>query len=307
MTDFEPAYLKLQRSGELAMVARHAVARLASCDLCAHMCRVNRLAPDARSACRVGRKAVVHGFGPHHGEELPLRGTGGSGTIFFSGCSLRCDFCQNWQTSQEGVGFDVTAAELADAMLRIQARGCHNVNLVSPSHVVAQILEALVIAADRGLRLPLVYNTGGYDSPEALGLLDGVVDIYMPDMKYDDSKIAMKHSHVLDYVEVNQAAVREMHRQVGDLVLDRDGVAQRGLLVRHLVLPGDLSGTAGVLAFIAREISLNTYVNLMEQYRPCYRAPEHPPLDREVTPEEFARALESARRLGLVRLDGAAA
>lgn len=242
-------------------------------------------------------------YGPHHGEERPLSGWRGSGTIFFSWCSLRCVFCQNWEISQGGVGAEVEPAELAAMMLELQAIGCHNINLVTPSHVVAQILEALAIAAEAGLRLPLVYNTGGYDSPEALALLDGVIDIYMPDMKYGDSELAHRYSHVRDYVRVNRAAVGEMHRQVGDLSLDEDGIATRGLLVRHLVLPGDIAGTEEVLTFLAREIGPNTYLNLMDQYRPCHRAADNPPLGRPLAPAEYRRALEVAGRLGLHRLD----
>jgi putative pyruvate formate lyase activating enzyme len=188
-------------------------------------------------------------------------------------------------------------------MLDLQDQGCHNINLVSPSHVVAQILAAVNVAAKRGFHLPLVYNTGGYDSPEALALLDGVIDIYMPDIKYGDSPTARKYSKVRNYVEVNQAAVKEMHRQVGDLILDEKGIAQRGLLVRHLVLPGNVAGTEKVLAFIAREISRNTYLNLMDQYRPCYRADEYPPLDRSITSEEYRAALALADGHGLHRLD----
>jgi len=193
--------------------------------------------------------------------------------------------------------------ELALMMLELQAQGCHNVNLVSPSHVVAQIIAAVNLAADKGFRLPLVYNTGGYDSPEALALLDGVIDIYMPDMKYGDSDIARKYSRARNYTEVNQTAVKEMYRQVGDLVLDEKGLARRGLLIRHLVLPGNLAGSEKVLAFIANEISHSTYLNLMDQYRPCYRADEYPPLDRVITSEEFAAVLELANRYGLRRLD----
>jgi putative pyruvate formate lyase activating enzyme len=245
----------------------------------------------------------VHSYGPHHGEEDPLRGWAGSGTIFFTWCNLRCVFCQNWEISQKGIGREVSTDELAAIMLRLQRQGCHNINLVSPSHVVAQVLAALCVAARQGLRLPLVYNTGGYDSPEALALLDGVVDIYMPDMKYGDSETAHRYSHVRDYWEVNRAAVKEMHRQVGDLVLDRNGLARRGLLVRHLVLPGDLANTEQVLSFVADEISPNTYVNLMDQYHPCYRAGEYPPLDRPLASQEFARAQAAATRCGLQRLD----
>jgi putative pyruvate formate lyase activating enzyme len=302
-TSREPAYLALLRSGELQERACRARQHLGACDLCARYCRVNRLHSLRGVVCRTGERARVHGYGPHFGEEDPLRGTGGSGTVFFSWCNLRCVFCQNWEISQRGDGREVEPRELAGMMLALQGLGCHNVNLVSPSHVVAQILEALVIAAGAGLRLPLVYNTGGHDSPEALALLDGVVDIYMPDMKYGDSDLAHRHSHVRDYREVNQAAVREMHRQVGDLVLDEDGVARRGLLIRHLVMPGDIAGTDAVLGFIAQQISRGSYVNLMDQYRPCYRADEHPPLDRPLRAQEWERALAAARRHGIGRLD----
>jgi putative pyruvate formate lyase activating enzyme len=299
----EPAYLALHRSGELGERARLARGRLASCDLCARYCRVNRLGGTKGAVCRTGRWARVASYGPHHGEERPISGWRGSGTIFFAWCSLRCVFCQNWELSQRGVGLEVDAEGLAAMMLELQEIGCHNVNLVTPSHVVAQVLEALVVAAGAGLRLPLVYNTGGYDSPEALALLDGVVDIYMPDMKYGDSDLARRCSHAREYVEVNRRAVREMHRQVGDLVVDGRGVALRGLLVRHLVLPGDVAGTDQVLGWIASEVSPTTYVNLMAQYRPCYRALDHPPLHRQLTPAEYRRARELAERLGLRRLD----
>jgi putative pyruvate formate lyase activating enzyme len=255
------------------------------------------------AVCRTGERAVVHSFGPHYGEEAVLRGWNGSGTIFFSWCNLRCVFCQNWEISQKGIGSLVEPKEIALMMLRLQAQGCHNINLVSPSHVVAQILAAVDIAVEKGLRLPLVYNTGGYDSLEALALLDGVIDIYMPDMKYSDSEIARKYSRVRNYTEVNQTAVREMHRQVGDLVLDENDLAVRGLLIRHLVLPGNLAGSEKVLAFIAKEVSTNTYVNLMDQYRPCYRAEEYPPLDRAIASEEFAAVLELAKQYDLRRLD----
>jgi putative pyruvate formate lyase activating enzyme len=255
------------------------------------------------AVCRTGERAVIHSFGPHHGEEDVLRGWNGSGTIFFSWCNLRCVFCQNWEISRKGIGRLVQPKEIAGMMLDLQRRGCHNINLVSPSHVVAQILAAVEIAAKAGLHLPLVYNTGGYDSPEALVLLDDVIDIYMPDMKYGDTQIARTHSKVRNYVEVNQSAVKEMHRQVGDLVLDKKGLALRGLLIRHLVLPGNLAASEKVLAFIANEISRNTYLNLMDQYSPCYRADEYPPLDRSITPEEFSSVLALANRYGLRRLD----
>jgi putative pyruvate formate lyase activating enzyme len=300
---FQPAYLSLLQSGVLTHRWELAYQHLEDCDLCARYCHVNRKKGIKGAVCRTGEKAVVHSYGPHHGEEDPLRGIHGSGTIFFSWCNLRCVFCQNWEISQKGIGREVEPAELAEMMLALQEMGCHNINLVSPSHVVAQIIAAVHLAAQQGLHLPLVYNTGGYDSPEALALLDGIIDIYMPDMKYGDSTIARKHSKVRDYYEVNTAAVKEMHRQVGDLVIDEHGIAQRGLLVRHLVLPGDLAGTDRVLSFLSREISRNTYLNLMDQYRPCYRADEYPPLDRSITVEEYAEALALANGHGLHRLD----
>jgi putative pyruvate formate lyase activating enzyme len=273
------------------------------CDLCAWYCRINRLVTTKGAICRTGEHAVVHSFGPHHGEEDPLRGWRGSGTIFFSWCNLRCVFCQNWEISQKGIGKSVTAKDIAAMMLDLQEQGCHNINLVSPSHVVAQILAAVQIAATEGLRLPLVYNTGGYDSLEALALLGGVIDIYMPDMKYGDSSVARKYSKARNYVEVNRAAVKEMHRQVGDLVLDGNRVAQRGLLIRHLVLPENLAASEKVLDFVAHEISRNTYLNLMDQYHPYYRAHEHPPLNRPLTVEEYRGAVKLARKFELYRLD----
>ncbi len=299
---FTPAYLSVD-SNTLVTRAATAWQHLEDCDLCARCCHINRLETTRGAVCRTGEHAMVNGFGPHHGEEDPLRGRRGSGTIFFSWCSLRCVFCQNWEMSQRGLGQEVEPEELADMMLALQAQGCHNINLVTPSHVVAQIIQAVAIAARRGLRLPLVYNTGGYDSSEALALLDGIIDIYLPDMKYGDSAVARRYSRVRDYVEINRAAVKEMHRQVGDLVLDEQGIAQRGLLVRHLILPENLAGTEQVLAFIAREISPDTYVNLLDQYRPCYRADEHPPLDRPLEAGEVTTALEVAGQYGLHRLD----
>lgn len=298
-----PGYLDLLETGELARRAREADGRLAACDLCARYCRVDRHRTIRGAVCRTGDFAIVSSFGPHRGEERPLSGRRGSGTIFFAWCSLRCEFCQNWEISQRGQGGPVSALQLAAMMLELQAMGCHNINLVTPSHVVAQVLAAVLVAARAGLRLPLVYNTGGYDSPEALALLNGVVDIYMPDVKYGDSAVARRLSHVPDYVAVNRAAVTEMHRQVGDLELDEAGVARRGLLVRHLVLPDDLASSEAVLRFLAEEISTDTYLNLMDQYRPRYRAEEIPPLDRPITRQEFDRVVAVARTLGLHRLD----
>lgn len=257
------------------------------------------------AACRIGAQAIVHGAFPHLGEERCLSGWAGSGTIFFSGCNLRCVYCQNWETSQAGEGSGVSGAELADVMLSLQKRGCHNINLVSPSHVVAQVLEAVSLAAQSGMHVPIVYNTGGYDSSEALALLDGVVDIYMPDMKYGDDLAGRRYSKVRDYSSVNRRAVREMHRQVGDLVVGADGLARRGLLVRHLVLPGAAASTERVLRFVAREISASTRVNVMDQYRPCYRAADDPVLSRRPTRSEIDRSREVAVKFGLCLLDSA--
>jgi putative pyruvate formate lyase activating enzyme len=246
---------------------------------------------------------VVSSYGPHFGEEAPLVGRRGSGTIFFTYCNLRCVFCQNYTISQLGEGIAVAREELARMMLSLQTRGCHNINLVSPTHVVPYILDALELAVSAGLSLPLVYNTGGYDSVETLELLDGIVDIYMPDMKYSDERIAEQLSGIKDYPEVNRAAVKEMHRQVGDLQIDGQGVAQRGLLVRHLVLPNRLAGTREVVRFLAQEVSANTYLNVMAQYYPCHKAFDIPLLARPVASEEFSEAITLANREGLHRLD----
>ena len=298
-----PAYLNLLRSGELARRVRAAYGHLERCDLCAHRCGVNRRETIRGAVCRTGERAVVSSYHLHFGEEAPLVGRGGSGTIFFAWCNLRCQFCQNYEISQLGEGSPVEPEEIAAMMLHLQREGCHNINLVSPSHVVPQILAAVWVAARAGLTTPLVYNTGGYDSPEALALLDGVIDIYMPDMKYADAATARKYSKIREYPTINRAAVKEMHRQVGDLVLDDLGLAQRGLLVRHLILPDDLAGTREVLRFLAQKISPNAYLNLMDQYRPCYKASEFPELNRRITREEFENAVRWTEELGLNRLD----
>jgi putative pyruvate formate lyase activating enzyme len=237
------------------------------------------------------------------GEEDPLRGWKGSGTIFFARCNLRCVFCQNHDISQTDAGEEVAAQELAGIMLKLQAHGCHNINLVSPSHVVSQILEALVLAVDGGLRVPLVYNTGGYDAIETLTLLDGIVDIYMPDMKFDNGGCAKKYTRAQDYPPVNRAVVREMYRQVGDLRIDEQGLATRGLLVRHLVLPRNLAGTKQIVQFLAGKISQNTYLNLMAQYHPAYKANSYPELNRRITAREYDAAVQMAREAGLTNLD----
>ncbi len=300
-TPFEPAYLALLRSGELKRRVQAAYERLHACDFCGRECRVDR--HEHVGSCNTGVRAVVTSYHPHLGEEDPLRGWRGSGTIFFAWCNLNCQFCQNYDISQLGHGHEVEPEELAAMMLSLQAQGCHNINLVSHTHVVPQILAAVLIAAQVGLRLPLVYNTGGYDSLVALASLDGVADIYMPDMKYANAETAQKYSKVTAYPTVNQVAVKEMHRQVGDLVLDENGIALRGLLVRHLVLPDELAGTAEIARFLAEEVSRDTYINIMDQYRPCYKAAELPPLDRPITRAEYEQAVQQAREAGLHRFD----
>jgi putative pyruvate formate lyase activating enzyme len=302
VSSVDPAYLRLLSSGELRARAADAREHLKGCDLCARHCGVDRYAHVG--FCRTGAQAWVASFGPHHGEERPLSGWAGSGTVFFSHCNLRCIYCQNHEISQRSGGRPMSDPELADVFLALQAQGCHNLNLVSPTHVVAAILPALVLAAERGLRLPIVYNTGGYDSPEALELLDGVVDIYMPDMKYDDPAVSRRLSHAAVYPQANRHAVRAMHQQVGDLRIDSRGLAEHGLLVRHLVLPGGLAGTAGVVRFLASEISRDTYLNLMDQYRPDYLARGHPLLKRRLTSAEFRSAVRLAKAAGLRRFAG---
>ena len=296
------AYLELYHCGELTTRIERAKGILGSCEICPRHCQVNRLSGEV-GKCGTGAGAIVSSYGPHFGEEASLVGSHGSGTIFFTNCNLRCVFCQNYSISQLGEGREVTKEELAAMMLSLQKRGCHNINLVSPTHVVPQILEALELAIARGLSIPLVYNSGGYDYVETLKLLEGIVDIYMPDMKYSDDEIARQYSGIENYPSVNRAAVKEMHRQVGDLQIDEQGVATRGLLVRHLVLPHGLAGTQKTVRFLAEEISLNTYLNVMVQYRPCHKASQFPLLSRSITREEFLEAVDLAQQQGLERLD----
>jgi putative pyruvate formate lyase activating enzyme len=295
-----PGYLELLESGELARRAREAVDALADCTTCPRLCHADRRDEGSRPGyCRTGRLAVVSNTFAHHGEEDCLRGWAGSGTIFFSHCNLRCVFCQNFEISWEGEGRAVAANQLADQMLRLQQLGCHNINFVTPSHVVPQILEALVVAVDRGLRLPLVYNTGGYDRLETLCWLDGIVDIYMPDFKFWKPETGQELAEAADYPEVARAAIKEMHRQVGDLVLDEHGLARRGLLVRHLVMPGGLDETREILRFLAREISAHTFVNVMPQYRPEGLASRYPAIARPLALREFQQAAKIAEEEGL--------
>lgn len=297
-----PAYLRLLEDGRLEDRAALALEKLRLCTLCPWTCRKDRLAGQ-KGICRTAAEARVSSFGPHMGEERPLSGRNGSGTIFFSSCSLRCQYCQNHEISQTEAGEAVSAQDLAKRMLSLQEMGCHNINLVTPTHVVPQILAALCSAADAGLRLPLVYNSGGFDNVETLRLLDGVVDIYLPDMKYSSARIAQSYSRVRDYPEINRAAVREMYRQVGDLQIGSDGLAQRGLLVRHLVLPDGMAGSREIIDFLAREISPDTYLNVMDQYRPAFNAARFPRLNRRVSAAEVEAVREMALSAGLQRLD----
>jgi len=272
---------------------------LESCRVCPRECGVNRLKNDKLGFCRSGLNPIISSVSPHHGEEPPLSGTRGSGTIFFTNCNLKCAYCQNYPISQMGNGTERTVGELACQMLSLQEQGCHNLNLVTPTHFMPQILKALGIARERGLNLPIVYNTSGYESLETLGLLNGIVDIYLPDMRYSDNDAGMKYSIAPDYPEINRAAVKEMYRQVGNLVLDENGVAQRGLIIRHLVLPGVLSGTEGVMKFLAGEISKDVYISLMSQYFPAYRARELKEINRRITPEEYEDAWQIMLKYGL--------
>lgn len=300
---FEPAYLALHRAGDLQRRAQEAICALKECRLCPRHCGVDRQA-EKRGVCRTGRYAVVSSYFPHHGEEDCLRGWNGSGTIFFTWCGLRCVFCQNSDISHDGHGVEVSPDKLARMMLHLQSLGCHNMNLVTPSHVVAQILEALVLAVEGGLRLPLVYNTSAYDSLESLRLLDGVVDIYMPDFKFWHPDQAQRYLRARDYPEVARRAILEMHRQVGVLKFDEHGLAKRGVLVRHLVMPGDVAGTEHILRFLAEQVAPDTYVNVMAQYYPAglVSSQKYPEINRRITPQEYWQAVRLAEELG-VRLD----
>ncbi len=297
----KPRILELFESGELARRAEEAAALRdeGGCHLCPGRCRADR-AHDEKGNCGIGHVAVLSSVAPHFGEEPCLVGDGGSGTLFFSGCNLHCVFCQNHEISREPDAWrEVGPHELASFMLSLMARGVENINLVTPSHIIPDILAALVLAVEAGLSLPIIYNSSGYDLPEALALLDGVVDIYMPDFKFSDPDVAKLYSSAPDYPQVAKAAIREMHRQVGDLVLNERGVAVRGLLVRHLVLPGGLAGTAEVMRFLKEEISPQTCVNVMDQYFPAHEAPKYPPLDRRLTREEYMEARALAEEAGL--------
>jgi putative pyruvate formate lyase activating enzyme len=300
----EPPYVALHREGELGRRAARALELLGEpCRVCPRLCSVDRL-NDERGLCRIGRRAMVASYFPHFGEENCLRGTSGSGTIFYSGCNLRCVFCQNFSVSWQVQGEEVSAERLAGMMLELQAIGCHNINFVTPEHVVPQILEALPLAVQNGLRLPIVYNTSAYDSPDSLELMEGVVDVYMPDLKLATPEATRRYLGKREYAEVAMQNAKEMHRQVGELQLDERGLATRGLIVRHLVMPGLLHETEEVLRFVAEELGPGTYVNLMGQYYPAGKVGDrYEEINRRPEREELQRAFEIAHELGLNRLD----
>lgn len=302
--DLEPAYLQHYRTGELKQRSKQALKALEFCRLCPRRCGDDRLSNKV-GVCKTGRFACVSSYSPHHGEERCLSGWNGSGTIFFSWCNLRCPFCQNYEVSHQGHGQESPPEALARMMLELQDAGCHNINLVSPSHVVPQILEALLLAVEQGLHLPLVYNTSSYDSLESLQLLAGIIDIYMPDFKIWDSHMAAKYLSAKDYPEAARRAIKEMYRQVGNLKTDENGLAKRGVLVRHLVMPGPISGTREIAKFLVHEISPHTYINIMDQYYPAGKvsAEKYPEINRRITAQECTDAIAAARKAGLYRFD----
>lgn len=297
--DFEPAYLRLERSGELARRARELFSIYRACRLCPRQCGVNRLKGE-KGVCSSTSRAKVYSAHPHFGEERPLVGRGGSGTIFFSNCNLLCVFCQNWEINHRGDGSYVSDGQIGRLMIDLQETGCHNINVVTPTHIVPNIVQGLRSAIARGLRIPIVYNCGGYEPVEIIKLLDGIVDIYLPDYKYTDGAMSEKYSTgARDYPEAAAAAIEEMYRQVGDLLVDENGIALHGLIIRHLVLPHNIAGTDKFVQFVAKKLSPSTCVNIMEQYRPAHQAHKYPELSRRLTRAEFQQALEWAHASGL--------
>ena len=295
--DLTPSYLKLYEEGKFEEKIEKAYSLLEKCTVCPHNCRINRL-NDEKGFCRTGKNVKVASFFPHLGEEFPIRGYSGSGTIFISYCNMRCVYCQNYEISHLGEGREYTPEEIAGIMLYLQEEGCHNINWVTPSHVVPQLLKAVYIAVKKGLKIPIVYNTSSYDNPETIKLLEGIVDIYLPDIKYLNEQYGRKYSKVKNYPNVAKEVIRLMHKQVGDLKTDERGIAYRGVLVRHLVLPNDISTTKEVLDFL-RSISPDMHVNIMAQYHPYYKAFIYPELSRRITEEEYREAVDYASRIGL--------
>lgn len=295
-----PSYISELSLEELKDRANSLYELFENCNLCPNKCGVDRRVNN-NGICRSGYKPMISSYGPHFGEEPPLVGRFGSGTIFFTNCNLDCKFCQNYDISHLGIGREVTVEELADMMLYLQNRGCHNINFVTPTHFTPQIVDALIIAREKGLEIPLVYNCGGYESVSTLKLLDKIIDIYMPDIKYSNDKSALLYSGAPNYWEIVKSAIKEMYRQVGDLVISSFGIAKRGLLIRHLVLPNDVAGSKKVLEFIVKEISIDSYVNIMDQYRPTYLAHKFPKISRPITNDEYFFVVKYAQKLGLYR------
>ena len=293
-----PRYLSAYKDGSLKKKAEMLFSALSRCDICPRNCKVNRL-ENNQGFCKTGKKAKVYSYFCHHGEEPGISGTNGSGTIFFTNCNLRCVYCQNYEFSQLDKGKETGDEELASFMLELQQEGCHNVNFVTPTHNIPQILMAVVLAVEKGLKIPLVYNSSGYDSVETLRLLEGIFDIYMPDARYFDSQTASRFSQAKDYPAINQAAIKEMRHQVGVVKFSPDEIIEKGLLIRHLVLPNKLSGTAEIMAFIARELGTDTHISLMSQYFPCHKAKDYPELTRRLTLEEYQEAMDSMHSYGL--------
>jgi len=300
--DFEAAYIQTHKKGLFLERIEKVLEMLENCTICPRNCKVNRIKGE-KGVCEGGYLPKISSYSPHFGEERPLVGLNGSGTIFLTHCSLGCIFCQNYSISHQGEGREVPFKRLSRMMMELQNMGCHNINFVTPTHFVPQILKALPEAIKKGLSVPLVYNTGGYDSVKTLRLLDGVFDIYMPDFKYTRSEVAEEYSQAPDYPQIAKLALKEMHRQVGDLIIDKRGVALRGLLVRHLILPKELAGTREAMRFLASEISKNTYVNIMDQYYPCGEISSGSPLGRRISPQEYDGAIQAAKEEGITRLD----
>lgn len=300
---FEPGYLKLHKSGALKNRGKILWDMMEKCELCPRMCRVNKLKGE-KGFCGADAQLEISSFSPHYGEEKPLVGTGGSGTIFLTHCGLRCVFCINWEISQGGEGYPRSIEDLADMMLELQKKGCHNINVVTPTHYSPHIVLALDLAASQGLRLPLVYNTCGWERVEILKILDGIVDIYLPDFKYSEGEMAAKYSSdASTYPEVTKNALLEMHKQVGVAKPAQEGLMYRGLMIRHLVMPNQVSGTRKVIEWIAKNLPKDTYLNLMSQYRPVFKADDYPEIARPITRKEYTDTVNWAEQAGLTNLD----
>lgn len=293
-----PSYLNSYSNGGLEISIKNAYTLLKSCSLCPRKCKVNRL-KNEKGFCKTGFNVRVYSYMVHHGEEPPISGTKGSGTIFFSGCNMTCIYCQNYKFSQEETGKEIDTQGLADIMMQLQNSGCHNINLVTPTHVLPQILKALSLAILKGLRIPIVYNTGGYELEGLIKLLYGIVDIYLPDMRYADNEVALKYSSAWEYPRYNQESIKEMYRQVGAAKFDKNGILIQGLIVRHLVLPTRISETEKIMKFIARNLSKEIYISLMSQYSPYYKANEFDGLNRRITVKEYRRAQAIMEKYGL--------